>query len=176
MALSLRRVSSTTWIFVGMAVGVLLGVFFPGNGPKTPGFDAADLKILSDLFIRGIKMIIAPILVSTLIIGIAGHGDDLKKVGRLAFRSILYFEIVTTIALAVGLTAVNLVRPGDDARLRSALAVAEANHSGPQLAEPKPILDHIREIVPTSFVDALAQTTSSRSSSSPSSSPSRSRR
>ena len=153
----LRRLSFTHWIFVGMAVGILIGYAFPGNGPQTPGFDGADLKILSDLFIRGIKMIIGPILVSTLIVGIAGHGDDLKKVGRLAWRSILYFEIVTTIALVVGLTAVNLVRPGDDPRLQAALRAAEASNSAPVLAEPKPFLDHVREIVPTSFLDALAR-------------------
>ncbi|HYE57597.1 MAG TPA: cation:dicarboxylase symporter family transporter, partial [Rhodothermales bacterium] len=157
MASILRRISFTNWIFIGMGLGVLLGVLFPGDGPRTPGFDAADLKILSDLFIRGIKMIIGPILVSTLVIGIAGHGDDLKKVGRLAFRSILYFEIVTTIALLVGLAAVNIVRPGDDPRLTTALNAAEASGNAPQLAEPKPFLDHVRDIVPTSFIDVLAR-------------------
>ncbi len=153
---SLLGLSFTQWIFVAMLAGVAIGYFFPGDGAKTPGFDGADLKILSDLFIRAIKMIIAPILVSTLIIGIAGHGDDLKKVGRLAFRSILYFEIVTTIALLVGLAAVNLVRPGDSPALTAALRAAEASGNVPILAEPKGFLDHIREIVPTSFVDALA--------------------
>ena len=151
----LRRLSFTHWIFIGMAAGVLVGVLFPGQGPDTPGFDGADLKILSDLFVRGIKMIIGPILFSTLVIGIAGHGDDLKQVGRLAFRSILYFEIVTTVALAVGLVAVNVVRPGDSPALAAALRAAEAQ-APPTLAEPMGWQDHVRTIVPTSIFDALA--------------------
>ena len=152
----LRRLSFTYWIFIGMAVGVLVGVLFPGNGAETPGFDGADLKILSDLFIRGIKMIIAPILFATLVIGIAGHGDDLKKVGRLAWRSLLYFEVVTTIALLVGLAAVNIARPGDNPALTRALAAAEASGGGPELVAPKGWQDHIRDIVPTSFFEAMA--------------------
>jgi proton glutamate symport protein len=152
----IRNRTLTQWIFVGMALGVLLGVLFPGNGAETPGFDGADLKLLSDLFVRMIKMIIAPILFSTLVVGIAGHGDDLRKVGRLAFRSILYFEVVTTVALLVGLAAVNLTRPGDDPGLTAALRAAEEAGGGPELAAPKTFNEHVRDIVPTSFVDALA--------------------
>src|SRR5215207_503186 len=127
MPLTLRRITLTHWIFIGMAVGVLVGFLFPDSARAAHGgWAASDLKILSDLFVRGIKMIIGPILFSTLVMGIAGHGDDLKKVGRLAFRSLLYFEIVTTIALAVGLLAVNISRPGDSPRLTAALLAAEA--------------------------------------------------
>ena len=66
----------------------------------------------SSVFLRMIKSLIVPLLFSTLVVGIAGHGDDMKQVGRLAFRSILYFEVVTTLALAIGLLAVNVVKPG----------------------------------------------------------------
>src|SRR5664279_4034477 len=59
-----------------------------------------------------IKSLIVPLIFGTLVVGIAGHGDDMKKVGRLAFRSILYFEVVTTLALAIGLLVVNVVKPG----------------------------------------------------------------
>ncbi|HEU4723136.1 MAG TPA: cation:dicarboxylase symporter family transporter, partial [Gemmatimonadaceae bacterium] len=157
MPLSLRRLTLTHWIFVGMVLGVLVGVLFPDSErAQHGGWAASDLKILSDLFVRGIKMIIGPILFSTLVMGIAGHGDDLKKVGRLAFRSILYFEIVTTVALAVGLLAVNLVRPGDSPQLTSALLAAERAGGGPKLAVPKSFGDHVREVVPTSFFDAMA--------------------
>ena len=157
MPLSIRRLTLTHWIFIGMAVGVLLGFLFPDSArDRHGGWAASDLKILSDLFVRGIKMIIGPILFSTLVMGIAGHGDDLKKVGRLAFRSILYFEVVTTVALAVGLIAVNLVRPGDSPELTSALLAAESAGGGPKLAEPKSFGDHVREVVPTSFFDAMA--------------------
>jgi proton glutamate symport protein len=157
MPLSFRRLTLTHWIFVGMVVGVLVGVLFPDSErAQHGGWAASDLKILSDLFVRGIKMIIGPILFSTLVMGIAGHGDDLKKVGRLAFRSILYFEIVTTVALVVGLLAVNLVRPGDSPQLTSALLAAESAGGGPKLAVPKSFGDHVREVVPTSFFDAMA--------------------
>jgi len=155
----IRRRSLTQWIFVGMSLGILVGVLFPGQGSETPGFDGADLKLISDLFIRMIKMIIGPILFSTLVVGIAGHGDDLKKVGRLAWRSILYFEIVTTVALLVGLAAVNLVRPGDNPELTRALMAAEQAGGGPELAEPLGFADHVRNIVPTSFIDAMATNT-----------------
>jgi proton glutamate symport protein len=152
-----RRTSLTFWIFFGMFLGIAVGALFPDSKRELHGgFAASDLKILSDLFVRGIKMIIGPILFSTLVMGIAGHGDDLKKVGRLAFRSILYFEIVTTVALLVGLAAVNLVRPGDDPRIADAVQHAVAAGGNAGLAAPKSMLDHVREIVPTSFVDALA--------------------
>jgi proton glutamate symport protein len=87
-----------------MVIGLLIGWMFPEQSQH--------LKVVSNIFLRLIKCIIVPLLVGTLIIGIAGHGDDLKSVGRLAFRSLIYFEVVTTLALAVGLLAVNLVKPG----------------------------------------------------------------
>ena len=152
-----RGLTLTHYIFIGMAVGILLGVLFPDRQRDIHGgWSASDLKLLSDLFVRGIKMIIAPILFSTLVMGIAGHGDDLKKVGRLAFRSILYFEIVTTVALAVGLIAVNIVRPGDSPRLTAAIQAAERAGGPPKLATPKGFADHVREVVPTSFIESLA--------------------
>jgi proton glutamate symport protein len=154
---SFRQLTLTHWIFIGMLIGVLLGFLFPDSARAAHGgWAASDLKLLSDLFVRGIKMIIGPILFATLVMGIAGHGDDLKKVGRLAWRSLLYFEIVTTIALVVGLAAVNLVRPGDSPQLTAALRAAEATGVAPKLAVPKGFADHVRDVVPTSFIDAMA--------------------
>jgi len=72
------------------------------------GFAAA----ISTAFIRIIKSIIVPLIFGTLVVGIAGHGDDMKRVGRLALKSIVYFEIVTTLALFIGLLAVNILKPG----------------------------------------------------------------
>ena len=82
---------------IAMVVGVLVGWLFPDFG--------VSLKPLSTIFLRMIKSIIVPIIFGTLVVGIAGHGDDMKRVGRLALKSIIYFEIVTTIALFIGLGA-----------------------------------------------------------------------
>jgi Na+/H+-dicarboxylate symporter len=144
----LRRVSLTQWILIGMAVGVLLGVLFPvGNG----GFEATQLKPLSTLFLRMIKSIIVPIIFSTLVIGIAGHGDDMKRVGRLALKSLIYFEVITTIALFIGLGAVNLVKPGVGVRLQApATTGAELAAQGHDLT----IGSFLEHLVPQSVFEA----------------------
>src|ERR1700716_2926659 len=108
---NLRRISLTSWIVVAMVIGVIVGGAFPAF--------AVNLKPLSTVFLRMIKSIIVPIIFGTLVVGIAGHGDDMKRVGRLALKSIIYFEIVTTLALVIGLVAVNVVRPGDGVTLHA---------------------------------------------------------
>src|SRR3954464_11829737 len=99
-----RRISLTQWMLIAVVVGVWFGWQFPQQ--------AQQLQVVSNIFLRLIKCIIVPLLFSTLIVGIAGHTDDLKAVGRLALKSIIYFEIVTTAALAIGLIAVNYAKPG----------------------------------------------------------------
>src|SRR5437867_12452220 len=99
----LRRVSLTTKIFIGLILGVLLGWLKPEWGTA--------VRPLSLLFLGLIKSIIAPLIFSTLVIGIAGSGD-IRQVGRIGVKSLLYFEIVTTFALIIGLAAVNLTKPG----------------------------------------------------------------
>ena len=101
---TLRSISLTHWIFVAMIGGVALGYAFPGP--------SQELKVVSNVFLNMIKCILVPLVFSTLVVGIAGHSGDLKAVGRLGFRSIVYFEIVTTAALVIGLVAVNLSKPG----------------------------------------------------------------
>ena len=87
---------------ISLVLGVIVGALFPESERAAHGgFAASDLGILATIFLRLIKTLIVPLLLSTLVIGIAGHGDDMKKVGRLAFRSIIYFEVVTTLALVV---------------------------------------------------------------------------
>jgi proton glutamate symport protein len=136
-----------------MGVGVLVGYFFPDHGPEKHGFQATDLQVMSNVFLRMIKSLIVPLLFGTLVVGIAGHGDDMKRVGKLAFRSILYFEIVTTLALVVGLFAVNLVKPGDGVNLSSATA-----DTGVELAKAKTTFSGVIEhTVPQSFFDAAAK-------------------
>ncbi|KAI9261103.1 Sodium:dicarboxylate symporter family-domain-containing protein [Sporodiniella umbellata] len=99
-----KRTNLTFWIVLAMVVGILLGRFAPKAGVA--------IKPLGDAFIQMIKIIIVPLVFSVLVIGIAGHGDDILKVGKLAIKTILYFEVVTTLALAVGLIMANLVKPG----------------------------------------------------------------
>ena len=90
-------------VIVAIVVGVLLGHFYPATGEA--------MKPLGDGFIKLIKMIIAPIIFCTVVVGIAGM-EDMKKVGKTGGYALLYFEIVSTIALIVGLTIVNVVQPG----------------------------------------------------------------
>jgi proton glutamate symport protein len=148
----LRRISQTQWVVVSMIVGVAVGYAFP-DGPNTSGFHATDLQVLSSVFLRMIKSLIVPLLFATLVVGIAGHGDDLKRVGKLALRSIVYFEIVTTIALLVGLLAVNIVKPGLGVNL-----VAATVDTGTELAKTKTSFSAVLEhTVPQSFFDAAAR-------------------
>lgn len=137
----LCRVSLTQWILISMGVGVLAGWLFPET--------AQSLQLVSTIFLRLIKCIIVPLVFGMLVVGIAGHSDDLKAVGRLAFKAILYFEIVTTLALAVGLVAVNLARPGAGIRLPTTSAGTEefaATHVTVQ-----GVIEHL---VPRSFFEA----------------------
>ena len=82
-----RRITLSQWILISMVVGIALGVAFPESARDAHGgWAAADLNVLSSIFLRMIKSLIAPLIFATLVIGIAGHGDDMKRVGRLAFR------------------------------------------------------------------------------------------
>jgi Na+/H+-dicarboxylate symporter len=140
----LRSISLTKWILVSMVIGALIGWLSPETG--------ASLKPLSSVFLRLIKSIIVPLLFGTLVMGIAGHGDDLKRVGRLALKSIVYFEIMTTIALFIGLGAVHLTKPGVGVQLSGTVDTAQ------RMSEGKPTLTSVLEhTVPQSFFDAASK-------------------
>jgi len=100
---ALRRRSLTAWILVAMALGAEIGYDWPATGQSA--------RLLSQIFLRLIKTIIAPLLFATLVVGIAGH-SNLRQVGRMGIKALLYFEVVTTIALFLGLAAINLSRAG----------------------------------------------------------------
>ncbi len=139
----LRRRSLTQWIVAAMFAGVAIGVWFPAF--------AVSLLPISTAFIRIIKSIIVPLIFGTLVVGIAGHGDDMKRVGRLALKSIIYFEIVTTLALFIGLLAVNIMKPGVGVTATAAAAAA------PVASGPVTFATVLEHIVPQSFFDAAAR-------------------
>ena len=126
-----------------MVAGILSGWLFPEF--------SQNLKIISNVFLRMIKCILVPLVFGMLVVGIAGHSDDLKAIGRLAFRSILYFEVVTTLALAVGLAAVNLARPGIGVHLPVGTAGTEG--LAPAQVTFQGVIEHL---VPKSFFEAAA--------------------
>lgn len=139
-----RRISSpsqTQWIFIGMAAGLIVGWLWPDIG--------TNLRPLSIIFIRLIKSLIAPLIFSTLVLGIAGHGD-MKQVGRLGVKSLVYFEVVTTLALVVGLCAVNIIRPGAGVNLVAAEPVTDI------VARQQSLTQVITHIFPQSVFEAAA--------------------
>jgi proton glutamate symport protein len=118
--------SLTTWILVCMVLGAEVGNDFPHF--------AVNLRILSQIFLQMIRVIIAPLLFATLVSGIGGH-SDIKKVGRLGWKSIVYFEIVTTLALVIGLAAINISKAGVGVQLPSVAGAAPVVAARPSAAE-----------------------------------------
>ena len=152
MLTALRRISMTQWILIAMAIGVLLGWIFPEAARATNGFAATDLKFLSTIFLRLIKALIVPLLFATLVVGIAGHGNELRLVGRLAVRAMVLFTVMTAIALAIGWGAGLLIRPGDGISLAGAAA-----ETGAQLATSRLTFTGVLETAfPQSFAEAAA--------------------
>ena len=138
-----KNPSLTQWILIAMGLGILLGALCPEQ--------AAHLKVLSNIFLRLIKCMLVPLVFGTLVVGIASHSQDLRAVGRLALKSLLYFEVVTSLALVVGLAVVNLAQPGAGISLpppdphAAPPPTAKVSFSG--------ILEHT---VPKSFFEAAA--------------------
>ncbi len=140
--MKLPKLSLTQWIFVGMGIGLALGWFAPDT--------AISLRPLSTIFLRLIKSIIAPLIFATLVVGIAGHGN-LKQVGRMGIKALVYFEVITTLALVVGLVAVNITRPG------VGVNIAAATGAGDIVAKQQTISEVITHIFPQSIVQAAAE-------------------
>ncbi len=141
--LALRQRSLTAWIFVSMAAGTEIGA-------DAPAF-AVSLRLLSDIFLRLIKTIVGPLILGTLVSGIAGHGD-LKSVGRMAWKSLLYFEVVTTLALVIGLVAINLTHAG------VGLHLAPITHT--EAVPPAPALhwqDFVLHVFPENLAKSLVE-------------------
>jgi proton glutamate symport protein len=119
----LGRKSLTVWIIVGMVLGAEFGHDFPKF--------AVNLQVLAGIFLRLIKTIVAPLIFSTLVVGIAGH-SDLKQVGRMGIKALIYFELVTTLALFIGIGAINLTQAGAGVAPPADLTAAAAAVGAPQ--------------------------------------------
>ena len=145
----LRRLSGnlTVRVLVAVLIGVAVGIAWPEQ--------AKAMRPLGDTFINLVRMVIGPIIFLTIVVGIA-HMRDLKTVGRVGGKAFLYFEVVTTIALAIGLVVVNVTKPGaalDRAGLSAGADVSQYANAGQQLS----MVDFLMHIVPTSPVDAFAR-------------------
>ncbi|MDB6073160.1 MAG: gltP [Verrucomicrobiaceae bacterium] len=158
MISAIRRLSLSQWILVALVAGILMGWFIShsfDNGSLSGEAKANWLltfKMMSGAFLHLIKCIIVPLIFSTLVVGIAGHSDDMKAVGRMALKAIIYFEIATTAALFVGLGAVNLIQPGAGVVMSKASAEVE------KMAATKVTVEGVVEhLTPQSFFDAAAR-------------------
>jgi proton glutamate symport protein len=147
--------SNTSQILAGLVLGILVGYLWPSsdaNGVHVAGF-AEQVKPLADVFLRMIKMIIAPLLFSTLVVGIAGTGD-MKTMGRIGLKAIIYFEIATTIALFLGLGLVNLFQPG----VGMALPLnADTKTAAAMVQSQQHAWDILLHMFPTSVIDSMAR-------------------
>ncbi|MDM5328939.1 dicarboxylate/amino acid:cation symporter [Neobacillus sp. CF12] len=138
--------SLTTQVILGIFLGILVGFVFPEIGSQ--------LKVIADIFIKLVKMVIAPIIFLTIVIGIAGMGD-LKKVGKIGGKALLYFEIVSTLALAIGIIVANVIKAGKGIDAEAGKGdisqytekAAETSHG---------FMDFVLSIIPDSFIGAFA--------------------
>src|SRR5580698_9608797 len=138
-----RRPSRTDWIFFAMLLGGEIGL-------DRPQF-AEHLRVFSDIFLRLIKVIVAPLIFGTLVTGIAGHGN-LRSVGRIGLKSLIYFEIVTTLALLIGLAAINISRAGEG------LAISPSTNGAPvQNAAPLRWDDFLLHVFPENIAKSVAE-------------------
>lgn len=142
--------SLTTWILVSMAIGIEIGVDFKDFSQQ--------LSFLSKIFLRLVKTIVAPLLFATLVVGIASHAN-LKQVGRMGWKSLVYFEIVTTIALVIGITAINISGAGKGINIPQELLKELPRSSEKQLqAKVIKILDSAGVQTPDGLINKLPDT------------------
>ncbi|HEY1025886.1 MAG TPA: cation:dicarboxylase symporter family transporter [Sphingobacteriaceae bacterium] len=137
-----RKKSLTAWILISMVIGAEIGHDFPEIGMK--------LQVLSKVFLKMIKTIVAPLLFATLVYGIAGH-SDLKQVGRMGWKSLVYFEVVTTIALFIGLAAINFSKAGVGINMPSG-----AQEELPEVP-PQSLNDIILHVFPENIAKSIAE-------------------
>jgi proton glutamate symport protein len=144
--ISFVRKKMSLWIFSAMVLGIEVGMDFPAF--------ALEMERLAKIFLRLIKTLVAPLIFATLVVGIAGH-SNLKQVGRMGLKSIIYFEIVTTLALFIGLMAINITQAGKGVQVEVNEKVKEK--STELLAQRSEHKDHIVEIFPENIAKSIAE-------------------
>ena len=146
----MRRIATSLYIqvLIAIALGVAIGHFWPAVGTS--------MKPLGDGFIKLVKMVIAPIIFCTVVVGIAGM-EDMKKVGKTGGLALLYFEIVSSIALVVGLVIINLVQPGAGMNIDASTLDTKgiAAYTGP--GKMASTTDFLLNVIPNTVVDAFAK-------------------
>ena len=134
------------WVIVAIITGILLGYFFPAFAVK--------LKPLGDGFIKLVKMMIAPVIFCTIVTGIAGM-QNMKKVGTVGVKALLYFEVLTTVALVIGLVAMNLIRPGEGMNVDASKLDYAAVNNVTTAHKPQTAIEFLLDIIPVNIVDAF---------------------
>jgi aerobic C4-dicarboxylate transport protein len=147
-----RLIALLRHLYVQVLLGVLLGVAI---GLLNPALGQA-LKPLGDGFLKLIKMLLAPIIFGTIVVGIARMGD-LKEVGRVGVKALVYFEVVSTLALLIGLVVVNVMRPGEGMNVDPATLDAQSIATFTTAAKQQDAVGFFLDIIPTSVVDAFAR-------------------
>lgn len=146
LLIAFKRKKLSLWIFAAMILGVEVGVNFPDI--------ALEMERFGKIFLRLIKSLVAPLIFATLVIGIAGH-SNLKQVGRIGLKSILYFEIVTTIALFIGLAAINISQAGVGVKVEA--RAQDKEKSVELLAQKTEHKDHFVEMFPENIAKSIAE-------------------
>jgi aerobic C4-dicarboxylate transport protein len=148
--LNLKRLLSQIYVqvLIGIVIGAAIGVLWPHVG--------ASLKPIADGFIKLIKMLLAPIIFGTVVVGMARMGD-LKEVGRIGVKALIYFEVLSTVALIIGLVVVNVMQPGAGLNIDAANLDGKALASFTEAAKAQGVIPFLLDIIPTTFVDAFAK-------------------
>jgi len=144
LVVSFKRKKMSLWIFSAMVIGIEVGIDFPGF--------SAEMARFGTIFLRLIKTLVAPLIFATLVVGIAGH-SNIKQVGRMGLKSIIYFEVVTTIALFIGLLAINISQAGVGAHAEK--RDADTARSTELLAAASAPKDHLVEIFPENIAKSI---------------------
>lgn len=147
---NMKKIGLALQIFIGLALGIIVGSVFYGNSMV-----ATILQPIGDIFIRLIKMIVLPIVIASLVVGIAGNGD-LKKLGKIGFKTILYFEIITTFAIGLGIVAGGLLKPGSgvDMSFLTKADISKQMNTAEQAASHS-MIETLVNVVPTNIVQAM---------------------